>query len=290
MRALEAMVLAFRKVKYLEATMPGSDASTMELPGGTICVPNPAPLEPTRFELAIRRMAITMVADHWDELKIRLAKWLGQAFREDDSLPGEVAYVMIRRYRGGHGHLVRHLRADPNDYAMEAKHILFREARWVIHEVLPEAVEYRMQCHRNTELRLDIAACSSPSEGDEPRWDGTTGVAGGIQVARIELFVRAIDVLLDAGERVWGSFCDDGLLDPDAWTVDQKWTAIGMMWGFSVDQIAMIRAVNAPRSGKVASRDATRQMMATVRRKGRVLVDAMTHEERRRYDVLGRGR
>lgn len=58
------------------------------------------------------------------------------------------------------------------------------------------------------------------------------------------------------------------MLDPSEWTEDQKWTAIGMMWDFSAEQITMIRCLRAgqPR----ASVHATRQMMVRVREKWRI--------------------
>lgn len=258
-----------------------------------------ASTEPSADELAIRRHAIVLVGKHWEELSRRLAGWLGQACRNDDSLPGQVALVMIQRYRNGNGSLVGYLHRNPQSTPAEDKQVLFGEAKLVYHEVLPAAIRERDNAKLRTELDSNTASptCSDPSAtfdfvSDDPRWalDATTQPVTSGPV-NIEPFIEAIEVLLTRGEQVWESLCDEGLLDRVAWTRDQKWAAIGMMWQFSVEQIAVIRQVKAQTPGHIATNEAaTRQMMSTIRRKGRRLLAAMSPADRREHDLRGRRR
>lgn len=243
-----------------------------------------APAEPSPEEMARRHRAISLVGEHWEELSRRLRGWLGQACRDDDSLPGEVALTMIRRYANGNGRLVRHLRRNPYSNDTDDKEVLFGEAKWVYREILKAALKERDQARLRTEL--DETTASPDGSGRSVPFDLVDDQAGwgwdvkarpaATDTGNVEQLIGEIDVLLTGGERVWESLCVEGVLDQVDWTKDQKWTMIGMMLGFTVSQIAMVRQVKAKAPGSVVSEEATRQMMTTVRKKGRILLEAMS--------------
>lgn len=240
-------------------------------------------------EIAIRRRALELLGEHWEELSRRLAGWLGQAYRDDDSLPGEVALVMMRRYADGNGALVHHLRRNPHSDPDDDKSQLFYDAKLVSREVVVVATGERAKASFHTallegdefEFADEAAVWSAETEAD----------AVAFNTGSPEQFMESIGDLLSRGEATWNSVSDDGLIDRASWTEDQKWTAIGMMWDFSVAQIAVLRQVKARTPGSfVANEAATRQMMGTVRRKGRILLGAFSPVALREHALLGRGR
>jgi hypothetical protein len=235
------------------------------------------------------------VGEHWEELSTRLAHWLGLAFREDDSLPGQVALIMMRRYQNGHGLLVTHLRANRYCNEDEATTHLFVEAHWVCREVLPGAVEQRRRRSRHVELDANLALGNGNDvealTGPRPRGFGPTDPA---------TLDGALRVALSAAERAWVALCDANLLNNADWTDEQRWVAMAMSCDLTVAQITALRNGGArrralrdgpcPPVAPVITEASTRQMMSVVRRKGKVLLEAMPRTDRQAHDLLGRGR
>jgi hypothetical protein len=213
------------------------------------------PLTSDEVEAAGR--AIELLADNWHEFARVVAGTLGQAYREDDARPGQVALKLLIRYGNGRGRLVRHLREHSEASPEQARQVLFSDARFICREVVDTAVRSRTVAARQVELTDNLVA----SADDDSR----------SALARADLLG-----LLQVGEEAWDELCDEGVLDRSEWTEDQKWTAIGMMWGFSAPLIALIRRAHGNPRATAAS---TYQMMTTVRRKGRTLARAAWGDE-----------
>jgi hypothetical protein len=205
------------------------------------------PLTSAEVEAAGR--AIEFLAENWHEFTRVAARALGQAHREDDARPGQVALMLLVRYGNGRGRLVKHLRQHPEASPEQTRKVLFSDARFMCREVVNAAVESRKVRARQAELTDDFVA----SADDESR-----SVLTGFDLLG----------LLEAGEEAWDELCEEGVLDRSQWTEDQKWTAIGMMWELSAPLIALIRRARGNPGATTAS---TYQMMTTVRRKGRTL-------------------
>lgn len=236
------------------------------------------------------RRAIELVGQHWVELTRLLAGWLGQGFSEDDSWPQQIAVVMMVRYGNGRGDLVEHLRRHPDAGPETAKRILLRDARRMRREVIRLVVREREKRQSHGEL-TDHADSSTPTGGYDPLaaldaqtdWYTDVDPEEVLVEAAPEAFVAAIGTRLTRGEQAWNQLRDDGVLDRSEWTDGEKWTAIAMMWDFTIEQIGVIRAVQAGRGRRgvvVPTRAATRTMMSEVRRKGRIIFEAMSPELR----------
>jgi hypothetical protein len=238
-------------------------------------------------EEALRQRAITLVGQHWEELEPRVAGWLQEAFDEDDSLPGQVAYTMLHRFGDGDGYLLTYLRRIPNGPAEHEKQVLFFNAKKISEDLRIAAWRRRPQradltAFDDGDNAVALRAADRPAGtvGEDP---GRTSPGGAAVAGRPQSLVDALRVLLNRGEQAWDDVCDDGVLNPSEWTDEQKWTAIAMMWGFEPRYVDLIRRAKTGKPDGHIS--ATKTMMSSVRRKGTCLLDAMSREFRLEHDL-----
>ena len=215
---------------------------------------------------AERLRAFDLLAEHWSALAPQVRRWLGTAVNEDDAWLGEVALVMARRIRFGNG-IVAPLRDIPPGDPRE-KGLLFASAKFATADVVKLVKKDRDRRLRETD---------SSSLADREADDGAATL----------LLDRSIAFLLRTGEEVWGQLCDAGVLRSSDWTEDEKWTAIGMMWGLDASRIAVIRFTRAKAPREVLDDDghSTCKMMKAVRRKGKRLLSSMSEPLRCEYGL-----
>lgn len=233
-------------------------------------------------EQALRRRAMWLLVEH----KAEIEKGLRKAGIARDIADDAIAELLLRFMRGGG--IVPYLRADP---ARDLTGLLVSQARWMVREVLKER-----SSHKEVGLEdfgdLDVDAARD--EGDAAYGALARSVAAGLvaithptpsNLPREEL-LHHLNYLLARGDMAWSELTSDGVLNRARWTEHQKWTAIGMMWGFPVKGIAVVRYLYVERDpALLADPDSTRRMMRRVRRKGRELLLAKPREFRREHDL-----
>jgi hypothetical protein len=244
-------------------------------------------VSPSPDEEALRQRAIALVGRYWNELEPRIARWLHEAFQEDDSLPGQVAYTMLRRFGNGDGYLLIYLRRNPDGAAEHEKQVLFFNAKKISEDL-------RVAAWRRRPERADLSAFNdadntfaAPAADQPPAPVGEDpgGPSRGAAPVtdRQQTLLDALRVLLTRGEQAWNNLCEDGVLNSSEWTDEQKWTAIAMLWGFEPRHVDAIRRA---KTGKPPGQlSATKTMMTSVRNKGRQLLDAMSREFRLEHDL-----
>jgi hypothetical protein len=246
-------------------------------------------------ERDLRRRGFVLVGTYWSELRPRVVGWLGTAYREDDGLADEVALVLLHRISHGQAFVTR-LRDIPVGDTRE-KSLLFSNARFVTAELVRQAQKARTP----TESGIRAAAIAAPP-GDLPEVSVVTAqVAKRVRQDRERLEAAKLSTKPDArvafdpwltnllmvGAEVWESLCVAGLLDRSHWSSDEKWTAIGMMWGFSARNIARIRYLMAGANSTVLDIDdrSTHMVMRRVRAKGGKALAGMAEALRLDYGL-----
>ena len=97
----------------------------------------------------------------------------------------------------------------------------------------------------------------------------------------------SIASFLDVGAETWERLCDAGVLSRSDWSDDDRWTAIGMMWGLPCRRIAVIRYLKAKVAEAVLHDDcaSTYAKMRSIRDRGRRLLETLSEELRLDYGL-----
>lgn len=237
----------------------------------------------------VRKRLLRLLESQWPDIRTRVWVWLGRPSKQDEHLIDEVFLRILVRIKSGRS-IVRFLVKNP-DY--DPLRVLFAQAHWVSREVrksfgqMPEVPDDdpsefanvpvdAVDEHGGSRILAEMAADSSAQFESGPA--PTPG--------SVEARLADINLLLDRGEEAWERLCHDHVLDCAEWTPHQKWTAIGLMWGFTSGHIAAIRYLRVdPDPALLIDRHRTESMISKVRKKGRNRLRGMTAEFRLEHDL-----
>lgn len=238
-------------------------------------------------ETQLRARAVRLLQAQWSGLVPQVRGWLRLRPGEDADLVDEVFVRLLVRFKRGAG-MVAILRADPN---RDEDKLLQSQAWWMCKEVRkPRRGPIVDPVAPGTGSLAGDGADPAPDERD---WSGPAQAAAdrfaaGPAPAPHNAYELAahINALLVRGEEAWETLCDDGAIDRADWSAHQKWTAIGMLWGFSAPHIAVIRYVKVQSDPRLLEKPhSTTEMMSKVREKGAKLLAAKSRSFRIEHDL-----